>query len=89
MFDETICWIIYQTRNWTNWARPMRFAIGLLPMVVYGIVAWRAFKHYEQETSKYGFYVTWRSLRWFLILLIPWFISQLFSIAYYTLCYSP
>lgn len=89
MIDETVCWTIYQARNWLNWARPMRFAITILPMVVYLIVGWRAWKHYEKKSVSVEYYVTWRSLRWLLILLLPWAIAQVFSIAYFALCYSP
>lgn len=89
MFDEQTCWIIYQARNWSNWSRPMRLAIQILPMVVYFVVGFRAWKHYEATTVKDGFYVTWRSLRWLIFLLIPWAVSQILALAYYTLCYSP
>ncbi len=86
MLDETLCWTIYQARNWSNWSRPMRFAITILPMVVYGIVAWRAF---SSERPPLAPLLIWRDLRLLLILLIPWAVSQILSIAYFALCYSP
>lgn len=85
MIDETLCWTLYQIRNWSNWGRPMRFAITILPMVVYLIVGWKSFRVKEGVRR----YITWRDLRWFLIMLIPWAVSEFFGIAYYTLCYSP
>lgn len=84
--DETLCWTIYQARNWANWSRPMRFAITILPMVVFGIVAWKAFR---PEGSWPPVTILWRDLRWLLILLIPWAVARVLSLAWFAFCYSP
>lgn len=85
MIDETLCWTIYQARNWSNWSRPMRFAITLLPMVVFMILGFRAFGWKDAPRI----WIKWRDLRLLVFLLIPWAVSQILSIAYFALCYSP
>lgn len=79
--DETFCWILYQARAWSRWSRVMQLAIGILPMVVYGIVAWKAFRPEP-------IFLHWHDLRWILILLIPWAISGIIGVIYFSLCYS-
>lgn len=86
MIDETTCYAIYELRNWSFWSRPMRLAITILPIVVFGMLMIRSFR--KKRHPNYQF-VLWRDLRFVLVLLIPWAFSQLVGLIYYTLCYSP
>lgn len=64
----------------------MRLAITILPMVIFGIVFYKAF-FWKREYEAYA--IVYRDLRWLMILLLPWAFSQIVGLIYFSLCYSP
>lgn len=86
--DSSFCWTLYEARNFMLWGDVIELVMRLLPIAVFLIIGLRAFKHYRSETTTVGYYVTWRSLRWIVILLIPWAVTEIISSVFYVFCYS-